>query len=243
MRFQGKKALVTGAAGGIGKSLVRKLRAEGASVAITDITIGNVEAEAHFPGDLSAAQFCDELPRKATEALGGLDILINNAGIIRRGKITEATDDDFKSTMAVNVEAPFRLCRSTIPILAKNGGGSIVNIASCWGLNPGPDHPIYIMSKAALASFTQCLGRDHAHQNIRVNAVCPNEVNTPMIRSGFSIRGLDPEKAIKELNDTVPLGRIAEPDDISDVILFLASDEARYMCGSLVEVNGGKPVS
>ena len=243
MRFQGKKALVTGAAGGIGKSLVRKLRAEGASVAITDITIGNFEAEAHFPGDLSAAQFCDELPRKATDALGGLDILINNAGIIRRGKITEATDDDFKSTMAVNIEAPFRLCRSTIPILAKNGGGSIVNIASCWGLNPGPDHPIYIMSKAALASFTQCLGRDHAHQNIRVNAVCPNEVNTPMIRSGFSIRGLDPEKAIKELNDTVPLGRIAEPDDISDVILFLASDEARYMCGSLVEVNGGKPVS
>ena len=243
MRFNGKKALVTGAAGGIGKSLVRKLRAEGASVAITDITIGNVEAEAHFPGDLSAAQFCDELPSKARDALGGLDILINNAGIIRRGKITEATDDDFKSTMAVNVEAPFRLCRSTIPILAKNGGGSIVNIASCWGLNPGPDHPIYIMSKAALASFTQCLGRDHAHQNIRVNAVCPNEVNTPMIRSGFSIRGLDPEKAIKELNDTVPLGRIAEPDDISDVILFLASDEARYMCGSLVEVNGGKPVS
>ncbi len=243
MRFQGKKALVTGAAGGIGKSLVRKLRAEGALVAITDTTIGNVEAEAHFPGDLSAAQFCDELPSKATDALGGLDILINNAGIIRRGKITEATDDDFKSTMAINIEAPFRLCRSTIPILAKNGGGSIVNIASCWGLNPGPDHPIYIMSKAALASFTQCLGRDHAHQNIRVNAVCPNEVNTPMIRSGFSIRGLDPEKAIKELNDTVPLGRIAEPDDISDVILFLASDEARYMCGSLVEVNGGKPVS
>ena len=243
MRFQGKKALVTGAAGGIGKSLVRKLRAEGASVAITDITFGNVEAEAHFPGDLSAAQFCDELPRKATDALGGLDILINNAGIIRRGKITEATDDDFKSTIAVNIEAPFRLCRSTIPILVKNGGGSIVNIASCWGLNPGPDHPIYIMSKAALASFTQCLGRDHAHQNIRVNAVCPNEVNTPMIRTGFSIRGLDPEKAIKELNNTVPLGRIAEPDDISDVILFLASDEARYMCGSLVEVNGGKPVS
>ena len=243
MRFKGKKALVTGAAGGIGKSIVRKLRAEGASVAITEITISNVEAEAHFLGDLSTAQFCDELPSKARDALGGLDILINNAGIIRRGKITEATDDDFKSTIAVNIEAPFRLCRSTIPIMEKNGGGSIVNTASCWGLSPGPDHPIYIMSKAALASFTQCLGRDHAHQNIRVNAVCPNEVNTPMIRTGFSIRGLDPERAIKELNKTVPLGRIAEPDDISDVILFLASDAARYMCGSLVEVNGGKPVS
>ena len=243
MRFNGKKALVTGAAGGIGKSLVRKLRAEGASVAVTDINVSHIEAEAHFPGDLSVAQFCDDLPIKTRDVLGSLDILINNAGIIRRGKVTQATDDDFKSTMTVNIEAPFRLCRSTIPIMATNGGGSIVNTASCWGLNPGPDHPIHIMSKAALASFTQCLGRDHAHQNIRVNAVCPNEVNTPMIRSGFSIRGLDPDKAIEELNETVPLGRIAEPDDISDVILFLASDKARYMCGSLVEVNGGKPVS
>ena len=243
MRFTGKKALVTGAAGGIGKSLVRKLRAEGASVAVTDIIVSHIEAEAHFPGDLSVAQFCDDLPSKTRDALGSLDILINNAGIIRRGKVTEATDDDFKSTIAVNIEAPFRLCRSSIPIMACNGGGSIVNTASCWGLSPGPDHPIYIMSKAALASFTQCLGRDHAHQNIRVNAVCPNEVNTPMIHSGFSIRGLDPDKAIEELSETVPLGRIAEPDDISDVILFLASDEARYMCGSLVEVNGGKAVS
>ena len=243
MRFNGKKALVTGAAGGIGKSLVRKLRAEGASVAVTDINVSDIEAEAHFPGDLSIAQFCDNLPNKTRDSLGSLDILINNAGIIKRGKVTEATDDDFKSTMAVNIEAPFRLCRATIPIMTTNGGGSIVNTASCWGLSPGPDHPIYIMSKAALASFTQCLGRDHAHQNIRVNAVCPNEVNTPMIRSGFSIRGLDPDKAIEELSETVPLGRIAEPDDISDVILFLASDEARYMCGSLVEVNGGKPVS
>ena len=234
---------MTGAAGGIGKSLVRKLRAEGASVAVTDINVSHIEAEAHFPGDLSIAQFCDDLPNKTQDALGSLDILINNAGIIRRGKVTEATDDDFKSTMAVNIEAPFRLCRATIPIMSMNGGGSIVNTASCWGLSPGPDHPIYIMSKAALASFTQCIGRDHAHQNIRVNAVCPNEVNTPMIRSGFSIRGLDPDKAIEQLSKTVPLGRIAEPDDISDVILFLASDEARYMCGSLVEVNGGKPVS
>ena len=182
MRFNGKKALVTGAAGGIGKSLVRKLRAEGAAVAVTDINVSHIEAEAHLPGDLSAAQFCDDLPSITRDALGSLDILINNAGIIRRGKVTEATDDDFKSTMAVNIEAPFRLCRSTIPIMANNGGGSIVNTASCWGVSPGPNHPIYIMSKAALASFTQCLGRDHAHQNIRINAVCPNEVDTPMIR-------------------------------------------------------------
>jgi NAD(P)-dependent dehydrogenase (short-subunit alcohol dehydrogenase family) len=173
----------------------------------------------------------------------GLDILANNAGVITRGKITETTDADYALTMAVNVEAPFRICRAAIGIMAARGGGAIVNTSSCWGLHPGPDHPLYIMSKAAVASLTQCLGRDHAHQGIRVNAVCPNEVNTPMIRSGFAIRGLDPDKAIEALNQSVPLGRIAEPDDIADVVAFLASDEARYVCGALIEANGAKPVS
>ena len=99
------------------------------------------------------------------------------------------------------------------------------------------------MSKAAIASLTQCLGRDHAHQNIRVNAVCPNEVDTPMLRTGFEIRGLDPDNAINDLNASVPIGHIASADEIADVVLFLASDESRYMCGALLEVNGGKPVS
>ena len=98
------------------------------------------------------------------------------------------------------------------------------------------------MSKAALASMTQCLGRDHAHQGIRINAVCPNEVNTPMLRTGFEIRGLDPAEGIERLDASVPIGRIAEPQEIVDVILFLLSDAAAYMCGSLVEVNGGMPV-
>lgn len=242
MRFQGKKALVTGAAGGVGAVLVAALRAEGAVVAATDRHCAQITADAHFDGDLTDAAFCDALPGRAAAALGGLDILCNNAGVITRGKITETTDADYALTMAVNVEAPFRLSRAAIPLMAKGGAGAIVNTASCWGLRPGPDHPLYVMSKAALASMTQCLGRDHAHQNIRVNAVCPNEVDTPMIRSGFAIRGLDPDRAIEELNASVPLGRIAQPQDIVDVILFLASDAARYMCGALVEVNGGKPV-
>ncbi|MBR9769352.1 MAG: SDR family oxidoreductase, partial [Rhodobacteraceae bacterium] len=98
-------------------------------------------------------------------------------------------------------------------------------------------------TKAAIASMTECLGMDHGHQNIRVNAVCPNEVNTPMLRTGLHVRGFDPDTAIAELGKTVPLGRIAEPEDIADVVLFLASDQSRYMTGTLVEVNGGKPVS
>lgn len=242
MRFDGKRALVTGAAGGIGAEIVRMLRAEGAAVAVTDRDSTAIEAEAHLDGDLCDARFCNSLPGQAAAALGGLDILCNNAGVITRGPITEASDADYALTMAVNVEAPFRLCRAAIPIMAGAGGGAIVNTASCWGLRPGPNHPLYVMSKAALTSLTQCLGRDHAGQGIRVNAVCPNEVNTPMLRSGFAARGLDPERAIAELDASVPLGRIAEPEEIAEVVLFLASGAARYMTGALVEVNGGKPV-
>tara|TARA_B100000902_G_scaffold249325_1_gene235940 strand:- start:704 stop:1435 length:732 start_codon:yes stop_codon:yes gene_type:complete len=238
-----KKVLLTGANGGIGRAILRRLKREGAIIAVTDLDVGNLDAEVHFNGNLLDKNFCDELPRLAYEALGGLDILINNAGVIRRGKITESSDEDLEVSMMVNIEAPFRLCRSSIPLLTQRGGGAIVNIASCWGLYPGPSHPIYVMTKAAIASLTQCLGRDHAGENIRVNAVCPNEVNTPMIKSGFSVRGLDPNKGIEELNKTVPLGRIAEPEEIADVVAFLLSDASRYMCGSLVEVNGGKAVS
>lgn len=242
MRFDGKVALVTGAVGGIGAALVRALRAEGARLAVSDRDSSAVEAEAHLDCDLLDGAFCDALPGRVENALGGLDLVFNNAGVITRGDITTARDDDWRLTMGVNVEAPFRICRAAIPILAARGGGAIVNTSSCWGLRPGPNHPVYVTSKAAIASLTQCLGRDHAHQGIRVNAVCPNEVDTPMLRTGFAARGLDPEQAIKDLNASVPVGHIASPEEIVDVMLFLASDAARYMCGALVEVNGGKAV-
>ena len=235
-RFDGRTALVTGASGGIGKAIVARLRDAGATVLTTDREGSDLD------GDLMDTEFADVLPALAVEKLGRLDILVNNAGIITRGQITQTTDEDYARTMAINVEAPFRTCRAAIPIMAAQGCGSIVNTSSCWGIHPGPDHPLYVMSKAAIASLTQCLARDHAHQGIRVNAVCPNEVNTPMIRTGFAIRGLDPDMGVEELNKSVPLGRIAEPEDIADVVAFLASDDARYVCGALLEVNGGKSV-
>jgi len=239
-RFENKKALITGASGGIGTKLVEALKTEGALVDVTDLDTSAIKAEANFDGDLKDSKFCDQLPKRVFDKLNGIDILCNVAGVITRGKIDEVTDEDYNLTMKVNVEAPFRLCRACIPLMQK--GSVIVNISSCWGLRPGPNHPLYVMSKAAIASLTQCLGLDHAHQGIRVNAVCPNEVNTSMIRSGFQVRGLNSNKAIEELNKTVPLGRIAEPEDIVDVILFLLSDQSRYMCGSVVEVNGAKQV-
>lgn len=242
MRFKDKKALITGAAGGIGKAIIARLQAEGAVVAASDLDLSGTAADHALTGDLTNAGYADALPQRASDAMGGLDILINNAGIMRRGAVTDSNDEDLRISLAVNVEAPFRLCRAAIPIMAAGGGGAIVNTASCWGVHPGPDHALYCMTKAAIASLTRCMGRDHAHQGIRVNAVCPNEVDTPMLRTGFELRGFNPATAVAELDKTVPIGRIAQPEDIADVVAFLASDDARYMCGALVEVNGGKPV-
>lgn len=241
-RFAGKTALVTGAAGGIGAAVVRALRAEGCRVAVADRDTSGMAAEAHLDGNLLEAGYADGLAAAAGGALGRLDIVVNNAGVITRGPVTETSDGDWDLSVGVNVQAPFRISRAAIPIMAAQGGGAIVNVASCWGLRPGPNHAVYCMTKAAIASLTQCMGMDHAHQGVRVNAVAPNEVNTPMLRTGFAKRGFDPDTAVAELGKTVPLGRIAEPEDIADVILFLASDAARYMVGTVVEVNGGKPV-
>ena len=187
--------------------------------------------------------FANHLPDQVVSQWGRLDIIVNNAGVIARGDVTQNSDADLALSLAVNVEAPFRISRAAIPHMASQGGGSIINIASCWGRRPGPNHALYCMTKAALASLTECMGRDHAHQNIRVNGICPNEVNTPMLRTGFEMRGMNADTAIEALNASVPLGRIAEPEDIADVAVFLASDEARYLCGALIEVNGGKAVS
>ncbi|MGC6517648.1 MAG: SDR family NAD(P)-dependent oxidoreductase [Candidatus Puniceispirillaceae bacterium] len=241
--FDQKVVLITGAAGGIGQALARAFAAKGAIIAASDKTEATLSDGHIFAGDLQDAAFASDLPQMVRDRLGRLDVVINNAGIISRGDVTQTDDEALRLSLAVNVEAPFRLCRSAIPLMAEQNGGAIINIASCWGRRPGPQHALYCMTKAALASLTECMGMDHAHQNIRVNGICPNEVNTPMLRSGFAVRGINPDTAIADLNKTVPLGRIAEPEDIADVALFLASDSARYICGELIEVNGAKAVS
>ncbi|NKB76584.1 MAG: SDR family oxidoreductase [Gammaproteobacteria bacterium] len=253
MNLKDKVVLVTGAGGGIGSAIVNRLIREGAVIVASDRSLDHLQdviktAERHhakiYPlvADLAVKSDCDKLPQRAKEMGQKLDVLINNAGLMRRGNILDTTDEDWSLSMAVNVEAIFRLCRSAIRIMKSQGHGAIVNTASCWGIYPGPNHFAYCTTKAAIAAMTRCLGRDHAADGIRVNAVCPNEVNTPMLRTGFEIRGFDPAEAIGKLNKTVPLGHIAEPDEIADVIAFLASNESRYMCGALLEVNGGKPV-
>jgi NAD(P)-dependent dehydrogenase (short-subunit alcohol dehydrogenase family) len=244
MDFSKKRVLVTGAAGGIGTSLVAKFRAAGASVEAADRNTAKTKADVCLAGDLLDTAYVDSLAQRAQHALGGLDIVINNAGVITRGTVTETSDADWDVSVGVNVKAPFRICRAAIPLMAKAGGGVIVNTASCWGGRaPGPGHALYCMTKAAIASLTQCMALDRGREGIRINAVCPNEVNTFMLRSGFEKRGFDPDTAVSELGQSVPLGRIAEPEDIADIVLFLASEEARYISGALIEASGGKQVA
>lgn len=248
-----KTAVITGAAGGIGQAIARQFVANGYRVIAGDADesgLARLSAELNRdgknvwekPGDLRKKAYCEELVDYSIQITGRLDVLVNNAGIITRGNVLETTDEDWARTFDINVTSIFHTCRRAIAHMKERGGGAIVNIASCWGLYPGPGHAAYCASKAAVAAFSKCLGRDHAGDGIRVNAVCPNEVNTPMLRSGFVRRGLNPDTAIEELNKTVPLGRIAEPEDIADVVYFLCSDAARYVVGSTIEVNGAKPV-
>ena len=253
MRFHEKRVVVTGGVGGVGQALVKLFAREGAQVLFTDRSEEDcsefcklLEQKGlithYIAGDLRNKIHCESVIETAVKQLGGIDILLNNAGIIPRGTILETTDDMWFSAMDVNLNAAFFLCRAAIPHMQQAGGGAIVNTSSTWGVYPGPAHVAYCTSKGALAALTKNLGRDHAPDNIRVNAVCPNEIDTPMLRSGFVRRGIDPENAIEELGKTVPLGHVAKPKEIADVIAFLASAEAGYICGETVEVSGAKPV-
>ena len=252
-RFTDKRVVVTGGAGGIGQAVVELFAREGAQVLFSDFSEGDCSdfrerleqqglAAHYLSGDLRQKTYCESLIETAAAELGGVDMLINNAGVIPRGTILETTDEMWFQALDVNLTAVFFLCRAAIPHMQTAGGGAIVNTSSTWGIYPGPGHLAYCTSKGALAAFTRNLGRDHAGDGIRVNAVCPNEVNTPMLRTGFERRGIDPDNAVAELGKTVPLGHIAEPEEIADVIAFLASREARYVCGATVEVSGAKPV-
>jgi meso-butanediol dehydrogenase/(S,S)-butanediol dehydrogenase/diacetyl reductase len=252
-RFENKRVVITGGAGGIGQTLVSLFLEQGAQVLFSDIDVDACQKlqtsylEAgrkveYLAGNLREKAFCEALIDQSVKQLGGLDILLNNAGIIPRGDILDTTDDMWFSALDVNLTAVFFLCRAAIPYMKQAGGGAIVNTSSTWGIYPGPAHVAYCTSKGAVAALTRNLGRDHAADGIRVNAVCPNEVNTPMMRSGFEKRGIDPVNAIADLGKTVPLGHVAEPEEIADVIAFLASTEARYICGECIEITGAKAV-
>ena len=249
-RFQGKVALVTGGGGGIGSAIAKRLASEGAHVVVTDInaeSAGIVAAEIRAAGheassitaDIAKGAECHALVKRVLAERGAVDVLINNAGINRRGNIMAISEDDWGATFAVNLDAMFHLCRAVIPQMMEKGGGAIVNTASQWGLHPAPSHIAYNVSKAAVASFTQNLARDYAPHGIRVNAVCPGEIHTPMLEAGVKRSG----RTIADLDKMVPYGRIGKPEEVAALVAFLASEEAPFMCGSLVEISGAQAVA
>ena len=249
MRFQEKVVVVTGAAGGIGSAICQRFALEGALVVVTDVNADGADGTAadiraaggqarSFAADIGTAEGCRAVIADVMAHEGRIDVLCNNAGVNRRGNLLSLTPEDWDLSFAINIDAMFHLCQAALPHMIAAGGGAIVNTASQWGLHPAPNHIAYNVTKAAVASFTQNLARDYAPQNIRVNAVCPGEIHTPMLEAGVRRSG----RTIADLDRMVPYGRIGRPDEVAALVAFLASNEAAFMCGSLVEITGAQAV-
>jgi 2-hydroxycyclohexanecarboxyl-CoA dehydrogenase len=194
-RFTEKVCVVTGAGGGIGSAIARRLAREGATVVVCDVdgaAAGTVAAEITAEGgtaevaqfDLADASACVQVVDDVVARHGHLDVLVNNAGVNRRGDLLALSEEDWETSFAINVHPLFHLARAALPHMASHGGGAIVNTASQWGLQPAPGHIAYNVTKAAVVAFTRSLARDHAHQGVRVNAVCPSCWSAWSMRTG-----------------------------------------------------------
>ncbi|MGA7379281.1 MAG: glucose 1-dehydrogenase [Terriglobales bacterium] len=245
----GKVALITGGASGIGRASALLFAREGASVAVVDLDLQRGHSivedivrdggKAIFEGaDVTRAQDCEQAVRRTVNELGGIDVLFNNAGTIRRASVVELSEEDWDRVMAVNVKSMFLMSRLVVPIMAKSGGGAIINMASGWGLAGGPRAAAYCASKGAVVLFTKAMAVDHGPQHIRVNCICPGDTDTDMLRQEAGQLGESEGHFLAESAHR-PLGRVGRPEEIAQAALYLASDAASFVTGTALVVDGG----
>ena len=238
-------ALVTGASSGIGAAIAIAFAEAGWDVMAAGRDEGRLEEVADvserivtWTGNLGESDDCNELVADAIDEFGEIDCLVNNAGIILRGSVAGTSDDDWRQTMATNLDVPFYLSRAALPYLLKSEG-SIVNIASDWGLNGGERAASYCASKGGLVLLTKAMARDHARDGLRVNAICPGDVDTPMLTAEARTEGMDVDEYLEEACEAVPSGRVAEPEEVAALALFLASESAAHINGTAIPIDGG----
>ena len=248
-KLYGKTALITGGAGGIGRATALLFAREGAAVGIVDLNqeagqqiaraISTAGGRAIFErADVTSAADCRRVVERTVHEFGGIHILFNNAGIIRRASVVEISEDDWDAVIAVNVKSIFLMSREIIPVMAKAEGGSIINTASGWGLAGGPRAAAYCASKGAVVLMTKAMAIDHGRQKIRVNCICPGDTDTAMLRGEARQMGAAEDRFLADSAQR-PLGRVGTPEEIAQAALYLASDATSFVTGAAMVVDGG----
>jgi len=249
MRLKDKVALITGAGSGIGRASAIRFAQEGARVVVVDWkpqggqkTVAKIRAqggEAIFvEADVSRDEDARRMIQTAVRAYGGLHVLFNNAAIQVFGTLPDTSEADWQRVMDVNLKGVYLGCKYAIPQMIAQGGGSIINMSSALGLVGDPDLPAYGATKGGILAMTRSMAQAHGRQGIRVNAICPGDVETPIVEEYFAHQP-DPEEARRRIAAEYALGRIARPEEIANVALFLASDESSFITGTYIVVDGG----